>query len=227
MKHPLTIFAALALLLSLGCASQAPEYRALPRMPANHTWSDQIADWPEASKKAAREMGHEYGSPDEVTETQLIWHERGPWKRSILSRDGTPHDWPSPHVDVLEQVIDFRVDPKRADELARFDGSVIVERTKGELSARCGGEAANFLAINLARDIATGKRSVESARAFYEQAMADAASGQKPEEMEGLLFAQAEGETGDRDQPEKATAQRKARPTAERSSKKPPQDEQP
>jgi hypothetical protein len=33
---------------------------------------------------------------------------------------------------------------------------VIVERTKGELSARCEGEEANFLAINLAHQIVTG-----------------------------------------------------------------------
>ena len=35
------------------------------------------------------------------------------------------------------------------DELAAFDGAVIVERTKGEMSARCDREAANVLALNL------------------------------------------------------------------------------
>lgn len=225
MKHPLTILAATAL-VSIGCGGSqesSAHYQTVHRMPAMHTWSDQIADWPAASRKAAQEMGQKYGAPHEVTETQLVWYEHGPWKRAVLSREGTPHDWPTPHVDVLEQVIDLRIDPKRADDIARFDGSVIIERTKGELSARCGGEAANFLAINLARDIATGKRSVEDARSFYEQAMASASTGQKPPEMEQLMFAEAASETGDRDRADKqAAARRKAKAEAERSSKEAP-----
>jgi hypothetical protein len=223
MRYPQMMLSAVVL-LSIGCGSdESARYETVPNMPSMRTWDDQIADWPEPSRKAAREMGQKYGSPHEVTDTQLVWYEHGPWKRAILSREGTPHDWPSPHVDVLEQVIDFRVDPKRADELAQFDGSVIVERTKGELSARCGGEATNFLAINLARDIATGKRSVEDARAFYEQAVAKAATGETPKEMEQLMFAQAASETGDRDVADKEAARRKAKAAAERSSKKNPE----
>ena len=223
MKYPLTIFATTAL-LAVGCGQESAHYQTVPRMPSTHTWSDRIAGWPEPSRKAAREMGNKYGAPDEITETQLVWHERGPWKRSILSRDGTPHDWPSPHVDVLEQVVDLRVDPQRADDIARFDGSVIVERTKGELSARCGGEAANFLAINLARDVAMGTRTVQNARAFYEQAMAAAAEGNEPAEMEQLVFADPQGETADPDAPAKpkSTARRKPKAVSEQSSKEAP-----
>jgi hypothetical protein len=48
--------------------------------------------------------------------------------------------------------------------LAVFDGSVLVDRTKGEMSARCEGEAANFLALNLADEIVHGKKDVATAR---------------------------------------------------------------
>jgi hypothetical protein len=51
--------------------------------------------------------------------------------------------------------------------LARYDGSVIVERTKGEISARCDKEEMNFLAINLGNDVVTGKKDVDAARKFY------------------------------------------------------------
>ncbi|MGQ0560790.1 MAG: hypothetical protein ACT443_02830 [Gemmatimonadota bacterium] len=53
------------------------------------------------------------------------------------------------------------------DDLAAYDGSVIAERTKGVLSARCDKEGANFLALNLAHEIVTGRRTVEDARARY------------------------------------------------------------
>ncbi|WP_157077372.1 hypothetical protein [Robertmurraya korlensis] len=52
-------------------------------------------------------------------------------------------------------------------ELAKFDGSVIVERTRGEVSSRCDMEAANILALNLMNDIVTGKLNVEEARDKY------------------------------------------------------------
>jgi len=207
----------IALLASVGCAhrSAQAELEAL-ESPQGPTWADRIASWPEASQNAAREMGQKYGSPDEATDTHLVWHERGPWKRSILSRDPVAHDWPEPHLDVLEQVIDFRVDPARIDDLARFDGSVMVERTKGELSARCGGERANFLAINLARDIATGKRSVEEARAFYEEAMAGSANAEKAEYMAQLMFDEVTGETAGPDSAAAATAKEQTETAAQR-----------
>ncbi len=62
--------------------------------------------------------------------------------------------------------------------MAQYDGSVIVERTKGEISTRCDEEEMNLLAINLANDVVTGKRSVEEARAFYAETMMAFMNGQ-------------------------------------------------
>ena len=68
----------------------------------------------------------------------------------ICTADGF---FPAPHPDVMKQAIDYRVALDKYDDLAMYDGSVIVERTKGELAARCEMEGANFLAINLAHDV--------------------------------------------------------------------------
>jgi hypothetical protein len=57
------------------------------------------------------------------------------------------------------------VPPDKFSELAKFDGSVIVERSAGEVSARCHDEQANFLALNLMHDIVTGAKNVQAARA--------------------------------------------------------------
>jgi len=40
-------------------------------------------------------------------------------------------------------VIDYQVPPQQVSSLAAFDGSVVVERTAGEVSARCHDEQAN------------------------------------------------------------------------------------
>jgi hypothetical protein len=130
-----------------------------------------LASWPEASRMAAMDMMRKYGSPQGVTASMLIWENNGPWKWTRIFREPVQHNFPMPHPDVLEQAINYQVPVDRYDDLARYDGSVIAERTKGQLSARCDKEGANFLAINLANDVATGRRTVEDARAYYARAM--------------------------------------------------------
>lgn len=126
-----------------------------------------VNDWNAMSKKAANLTIEQYGPPNEAIESRLIWYNNGPWKRTIVYRDEIPHDFPQPHTDVIENYINYTVPPERFSELAKFDGSVIVERTRGEVSSRCDMEAANILALNLMNEIVTGKLSAEKARDKY------------------------------------------------------------
>ncbi|HET6231614.1 MAG TPA: hypothetical protein VFE05_16190, partial [Longimicrobiaceae bacterium] len=106
-----------------------------------------IAGWPDESREATQLVIDQYGEPDEATESQLVWHKPGPWKRIVATRTFYQHDFPAPHQDSVESVIDYRVPPDKFSALAEFDGSVIVERTAGEVSARCHDEQANLLAL--------------------------------------------------------------------------------
>jgi hypothetical protein len=158
-----------------------------------------IASWPQASQMAAMDMMRKYGPPQEVTASMLMWRNNGPWKWTKVSRETIPHNFPMPHPDLLEQAIDYKVPVGRFDDLARYDGSVIAERTKGQISARCDKEGANFLAINLANDVATERRGVDDARAYYARAMKRfKASGQMDPYMQGLRF-QPPANSGDPD----------------------------
>jgi hypothetical protein len=87
-----------------------------------------------------------------------------------------PHDFPIPHIDAVESVINYRVPINRIAEVAEFDGSIVVERTAGEVSARCHGEEANFLAINLMHDIVMGTKTPKQAREYYVRELAGPAS---------------------------------------------------
>lgn len=140
----------------------------------------------------------------EFTATRLIWHNIGPWKTNILNKVEVPHDWPKKHTDVLEQIIDYKVPPDKFDDIATFDGSVIVERTKGTMSARCDHEEMNMLALNLAHDIAIDKRTAEEARKFYEDSIRAFLKGEKPAYMQKLQFEVPKGGTAD---PDKAVIQ--------------------
>ena len=179
---PLSLLAVLVILFVF-----APALRAEHRV-TQATFDETIANWPDKPREVANKMIAKYGLPNEATPSLLIWHNNGPWKRTILSREETPHNFPKPHTDLLEQFINYRVPPDKFDELARYDGSVIVERTRGELSARCDKEEMNFLALNLANDVATGRRSVDDARRFYTDAAMAAMKGDMPTYTRGLQF---------------------------------------
>jgi hypothetical protein len=161
-------------------------------MPAKQT--DAIRDWPAESREAAGLVIGKYGEPDEATESQLVWHERGPWKRIVASRTFYPHNFPAPHIDAVESVIDYRVPPDKCSALAEFDGSVVVERTAGEVSARCHDEEANFLALNLMHDIVTGAKTVQQAREHYAKEFADCRRRKPTPYMEGLRFRPSDGD---------------------------------
>jgi hypothetical protein len=147
-----------------------------------------LSGWPQSSRDAAMDQQRKYGMPHEVTPTMLVWNGNGPWKRTVISRQETPHNFPAPHPDVMEQVISYRVPPEMVDDLARYDGSVIVERTKGELSARCDKEGANFLALNLAHEIVTGRRTVDDARRMYAEQIMAMKAGRPAPYTERLMF---------------------------------------
>ncbi len=174
-----------------------PGEMAMPMMSADTT----IASWPKTPKEVAAKMIGKYGQPDEVTPTMLMWHGNGPWKHTMVFKQEVQHDFPGPHTDLLQQVIDYKVPLDKYDDLAMYDGSVVVERTNGVISARCDAEEANFLALNLAHDVATGKRSVADARKFYAETMMAFKNGGKPAYTQSLQFKMPMGGTADADKP--------------------------
>lgn len=126
-----------------------------------------IEKWPKESVEAAQLVIDKYGDPDECTDSALIWNHAGPWKRMVAYRDFDKHNFPYPHNDSVESFIEYNVPTDKFDDLAEFDGSVVANRTRGELSARCHDEEANNLALNLANDIIQGKKTVREARDYY------------------------------------------------------------
>lgn len=132
-----------------------------------------LDQWPSGPKETVQKMTQKYGPPIEATPSRVIWIRNGPWKETVVYKEETQHDFPKPHKDHIKQYIDYRVPVGKFDDLAKFDGSVIVDRTKGEIAARFDKEEMNFLALNLANDIVNNKTNVEGAREKYgQQAMA-------------------------------------------------------
>lgn len=158
-------------------------------------------EWPEAAKAAASDMLQKYGPPQEATATLLIWRQNGPWKRTIVHRDGADHAFARPHKDVLEQVVEYKVPINLFNALATYDGSLLADRTRGELTAHCDTEATNFLLVNLAHDIIRGHLTAEQARDAHTQAIRELMAGKRPEYTQKLTIGAPQGDLSDPDTP--------------------------
>ncbi len=160
-----------------------------------------VSGWSKEAEEASDFMFKKYGSPNGMTPEMVVWTEVKPFKRSILYKEPVTHKFPMEHKDVLEHFIDYKApEAQKVAELWQFDGSVILERTKGEMSARCDKEAANILALNLADDIVNGKRSVEEARMEYGRQIMALKDGNPMEITQKLVFSPTSS-AGDQDQP--------------------------
>lgn len=160
-----------------------------------------LARWPAAPAEAAGEMRARYGEPDEATTERLIWHHHRPWKRTTVMRDEIPHHFPAAHTDFLAQSVAYRVPPERVSDIARFNGSVVADRTVGELTAHCDSEAMNMLALNLAHELISGERSVEQARETFAEEAAMHAVNPPSAYTVRLLFDPPAADPADYDAP--------------------------
>lgn len=162
--------------------------------------SELVQQWPEESREAAQLVLDKYGEPHEATDERFVWHGVGPWKRIVATRTFFEHRFPAPHIDAVESVINYRVPPEKVSELARFDGSVVVERTAGEVSARCHDEEANLLALNLMHDVVTGAKDADEARRYYAKEFIDYRRQQPTPYMEKLHFTPGDESAADPDE---------------------------
>jgi hypothetical protein len=164
-----------------------------------------ISKWPEKNREVAETIIAKYGLPHEATPMRLVWWNNGPWKFTMLVNHEIPHHFPMEHPDMLYQAINYNVPVDKYTDLVRYDGSLIIERTRGTLGARCDKEEANFLAINLAHDIVNGRRTVNGARDFYARAvkamMEDRLNDEQRRYLSGFTFQPPREPKGDPDKP--------------------------
>ncbi|MEP7244437.1 MAG: hypothetical protein ABI885_12265 [Gammaproteobacteria bacterium] len=147
-----------------------------------------LAGWPQKTQKLGAQLITQYGPPTESTERQITWYANGPWKRTTLYKEETQHNFASPHNDILEQTINYRVPLDKLANLGEFNGSVVPNRTRGELSSTSDSEDTNFLALNVANDIVTGERTVEEALTYYAQIIRAKMIKEPEPYLQGLKF---------------------------------------
>lgn len=168
-------------------------------MMGQRSWQDVIGDWPQDSQQQVRYFADKYGDPQSVCDQSITWFNNGPWKRTSVNKMSAPHDFPQPHKDTIKQTLDYKVPTSKCSEVVEFDGSLIVDRTLGELSARCGSEQMSYLGFNLANQIVTNQTDVQGARRKAADAIDSLMRGQSPSIALSLQFDVQHGGTADVD----------------------------
>lgn len=166
-------------------ATRAPRARAAARAASPQSV---VRAWPKLARTAAMGMIAKYGSPQQFDRDTLVWFRNGPWKRTIVHRQALRHAAHGGERGTLQQTIGYLVPADRIDELRRFDSRIEVSQSAGELSFRSSSEARNYLALNLAEDVITGKKSAAEAREAFAKTSRLAMTGKSSQYLDGFMF---------------------------------------
>ena len=180
-RGTLILAAGFGLLALIACASTA-------RAAAPATPEAVIKTWPKPERATAAAMIEKYGRPSQFDRRALVWFNNGTWKRTIVYRNGLHHAAHTPDKDFLQQSIGYIVPNDKIADLKKFDKSLEVSQTAGEMTFTSNKEATNLLALNLADEIVVGKRTAADARAFFARTSKLAASGKSSRYSESLRF---------------------------------------
>ncbi len=144
--------------------------------------------WPESSVTAAKEMIQKHGDPTEITSDSLIWRNIAPFKKIIVHKEVYSHRFPLLHQNALEHVVDYRAPMTKIDDVWRYNGSIVLNQTKGEMSSYAENEAMNILGMNLANQVLSGKMSSDVARVTFGKETMNYLNGNKTAYTQVLNF---------------------------------------
>lgn len=139
-----------------------------------------LKTWHDGPRRAAELMIERYGPPDTIAPVLATWRGRTPWKWIAVHGD-SPDSY-------LEHAVGYRVPPAAVDALIAFGHGIRFNPDNEEMSARSNSESLNYLALNLADEIAAGKRSPLEAGDFYVRTARSAAAGKSSPYLERLRF---------------------------------------
>ncbi|MCM2305322.1 MAG: hypothetical protein NDJ72_11505 [Elusimicrobia bacterium] len=158
---------------------RAPAHAAPARARPGPSPESIIKRWPARPRAAAALLLEKYGRPDQFDANSLAWFGNGEWKRTVVRRRAK---------DFLEQTVGYLPPHDKLEELQRFHPKLDASPVAGELTFASESEESNRLALNLADEVATGKRGAEEARAAFLKTSRLALSGRSSPYRERLQF---------------------------------------
>lgn len=155
-------------------------YAFRPRVPVADRIEAHLRTWYDSPRREAERLIERYGPPDDIAPVLATWRGREPFKWIAVHGD-SPDSY-------LEQAVGYQATPQAREALSRFGHGVRYSPEAEELSAKSNSEWLNFLALNLANEIATGRRTPDDAGKFFARTARLAQFGKAPAYIEKLMF---------------------------------------
>lgn len=147
-----------------------------------------IASWPELTRTGAAALIAKYGPPDTVSDEQLVWNNKDKWKKVAVYRNMV-RDWePAEMQRFIVNEVNYKVPENKAPLLLRFDRGLVIDEVRGTLAAQGESEKYNMLVLNLADEIASGKRTLFSAQKFFKKTQKAIAAGKSFTYLDEFMF---------------------------------------
>jgi hypothetical protein len=189
----------LVLAVLLGAAGCSRAVKAPPTESTQEAWDRRtlalstVAGWRDKSRLAAGALIDKYGAPDELRTTHVVWLKRYPWTKIVVRDVAPPYAGSqTTELGVVEETVVYSLRPDQAKLLEAFGSTLSWDEKKGELTARSDSEPVNFLRVNLADEVASGRLTVEQARDAYARLMALEESGKTTGYMTEVRFRRVE-----------------------------------
>lgn len=155
---------------------------------ANERAMELTKGWPSSATTAAREIIARYGEPTEVNTSELVWRNVQPFKRIVVHRIVYFTHFPLLHPNAVEHVVNYRAPAKRVENVWVYNGSVVLDRVRGEMAANGNSEAMNVLSLNLANKVLKGEMSASGARIQHGKEALAFINGDRTTYTQTLLF---------------------------------------
>lgn len=100
-----------------------------------------------------RKLLKRYGRPDSATRKTRTWKNILGVSRVTVKDESILHKSPARHHDYVYSTAKIRVTPKVQRRLVNSSGSIIVDRLKGEVTARCHSVTKNAVTLSFVKDL--------------------------------------------------------------------------
>lgn len=115
----------------------------------------------------ARKLVGVYGPPNEISERQAYWINTSPFSEIYVKNESIPHNFPTSHMDFVYSSIVVEVPKGKIATLAGVSGSIIIDRLKMQVTARCGNLIKNAITLGFVQDVVAGIVPVTGAKSEY------------------------------------------------------------
>ena len=163
--------------------------------------------------KYAQELIDEYGEPDVITDSMVLWKGGiSEFDQTYVKDESIPHDSPKPHHDFVYSTMEIDIPEDLMEAVAKASESIIVDQLKNEVTARCGDIFANAITLGFVQKLVAGDIKPEDAEEEYKKHILE---GMLPDWFESAGGPVDEGKTKDTYGPEvvnrNAAGRKKAR----------------